>query len=343
MKISKPSQKKSALLFLLICLLPLSGRSQTAQTCETGKLDDRVAAFIKKAGPAMTITQLKAAPIANFKTSGPAEFKKLPEDSVKRIKITKDNIAVNVVRANAASGLPVIINFHGGGFIKPLLPWMEYDAMIMAKKFNAVVFDVDYRVAPEYKFPTAVNDAYNAYKWVLEHAKEYGGDANKIILSGWSAGANLATLVTHKAKKEGTHKPIKLAILNCAPMDNPMTSYYNSYETNATGYFLTKDEALFCFENYLEKTEWYKNNPEMWPIHAADVSGLPPALIILAEFDILRDEGLAYGRKLEKAGNQVQILCYPHQIHCLIGLPPDAGERKQLLSSMGEAIKKALQ
>src|SRR6185295_10592247 len=93
-------------------------------------------------------------------------FIKLPKDSVKRIKITKDSIRVNVVRVSQKNRIPVIINYHQGGFILPLLPWMEYEAMRLAKKFNAVVFDVDYRVAPEHKFPTALNDAYHAFGWV---------------------------------------------------------------------------------------------------------------------------------------------------------------------------------
>jgi acetyl esterase len=313
-----------------------------SQTCSTGKVDERVSAFLKNVGPEPTLAQLKTTPIAQLKKGGPPTFKALPSDSVKRIKITKDNIGVNVVKASMKDGLPVIINYHGGGFISPLLPWMEYDAMTLAKKFNAVVFDVDYRVAPEFKFPTASNDAFNAYKWVLEHAKEYGGDASKIVIHGTSAGANLAALVTQRAKKENLLKPIKLMILNCPPTDNPNTSYYASYEENAKGYMLTKDNALFLVEQYLDKTEWYKNNPEMWPIHAQDLSGLPSSLIITAEFDILRDEGIAYAKKLEKAGNQVQIMCFPHQIHTLVGLPGDAKEIKELHAIMGEAMSKAI-
>jgi acetyl esterase len=197
-------------------------------------------------------------------------------------------------------------------------------------------------VAPEYKFPTAVIDGYNAYLWVLDHAREYGGDPGKIILNGASAGANLAALITHKAKKEGKLQPIKLVIMNCPPTDNPMTSYYASYEDNASGYLLTKELAIFYFQSYLDKMEWYKSNPEMWPLHEKDFSGLPPSLIITTEFDILRDEGIAYGKKLEQAGNDVAIKCFPHQIHNFNGLPPDAAEMKRVYELMGESITKAV-
>ncbi len=326
---------------VLICFLSgLISFTVYSQSCSTGMVDERVTAFLKRSGPEKTILQIKSASIEQLRSDGPKDFRQLPADSVKKIKITQDNIKVNVVKANAKGNLPVIINFHPGGFITPLLPWMEYEAMRLSKKFNAVVFDVDYRVAPEYKFPTAVNDAYNAYLWVLDHAKEYGGDPTKVILVGASAGANLAALVTHKAKKVGKLQPIKLVILNCPPTDNPMSSYYPSYEDNANGYHLTKDLAIFYFQTYLDKSEWYKNNPAMWPIHEIDFSGMPPALIITTEFDVFRDEGIAYGKKLEQAGCEVGIKCFPHQIHNFVGLPQEASEMNRVYELMGESIAK---
>lgn len=339
MKTSRIVSRSLAVLFLAFILRPVTG---LAQTCVTGKIDERVAAYLKKLGPEPSLTQIRATPIEKLRNEGPADYKKLPKDSVKRITITKDNIKVNVVKASDKTGLPVIINFHPGGFIMPLLPWMEYEAMRLSKKFGALVFDVDYRVAPEFRFPVAVNDAYNAYLWVLEHATEYGGDPGKIILHGSSAGANLVALITHRAKKEGKLDPIKLSILICPPTDNPMISYHASYEENALGYMLTKDQALFYFQTYLDKSEWYKNNPEVWPIYEKDLSGMPSSLIITTEFDVLRDEGIAYGKKLEKAGNDVSIKCFPHQIHCFIGLPQDAGEKNRVYELIGESMAKAV-
>jgi acetyl esterase len=311
-----------------------------AQSCTTGKVDERVADFLKKSGTDQTLSQLKATPIEQFRKNNAGIFKKLPEDSVKRLQITDNKIKVNVVRVSQQRGLPVIINYHSGGFIRPLLPSMEYDAMLLAKKFNAVVFDVDYRVAPENKFPTAINDAYNAYRWVIEHAIEYGGDPDKIILNGTEAGGNLAALVMHRAKSEGKLQPIKLVMLICPSTDNPMVSYYSSFEENANGYGLTKDLVLFYFQTYLEKNEWFRNDPAMWPIDESDFSGMPPSLIVVAEFDVLRDEGIAYGKKLEKGGNEVSIKCFPHQIHGLTGLPKNSGEINSLYESMSEMMAK---
>jgi len=325
--------------FLFAAQLPFPA---LPQSCSTGTVDERVADFLKKAGPEQTFAQIKTAPIEQFRKDAPRLFAKLPEDSVKRIKITKDNIGVNVVKVSPKNGLPVIINFHAGGFIRPLLPWMEYDALRLAKQFNSVVMDVDYRVAPEHKFPAAVDDAYNAYRWVLEHAKEYGGDPDRIILNGVDAGATLTALITLKAKKEGKLQPIKLVIMRCPPTDNPMISYYPSYEENAHGYGLTKDLSVFYFQTYLEKSEWFKANPEVWPIYEKDLNGLPPALIMATEFDVLRDESIAYGKRLEKAGNDVSIKCFPHQIHGFAGLPQDAGEIIRVYELMGEAIATAV-
>ena len=336
-----PSRIFSAKLTILFALglLPFTA---VPQSCSTGVVDERVADFLKKRGPEKTLAQIKTGAIEQLINDGPQRFMKLPEDSVKRMKITKDNIMVNVVKGSQKNRIPVIINYHPGGFIRPLLPWMEYEAMRLAKKFNAVVFDVDYRVAPEHKFPTAVDDAYNAYSWVLEHATEYGGDPDRIILNGVDAGANLAALITLKAKKEGKLKPIKLVIMTCPPTDNPMISYYPSYDDNANGYMLTKDLSVFYFQAYLDKSEWFKSDAEMWPIYEKDLTGLPPALIITTEFDVLRDEGIAYGKKLEKAGNDVSIKCFPHQIHCFMGLPQEAGEISRVYELMGESIAKAV-
>ncbi len=310
-----------------------------AQSCATGKVDDRVAAFLKEKGPDQTLAQLNATVIESLRNDE-KKFMPLPNDSVKRITVEKDKIKVNVVRASTKNGLTVIVNFHEGGFTKPLLPSMEHEALFLAKRFNSVVFDVDYRVAPENKFPTAINDAYTVYRWVTQHASEYGGDGSKVILNGIGAGANLAALVVHKAKKESTMQPIKLVVMLCPPTDNPMISYYSSFDENANGYGFTKDRATFNYQVFTEKTEWFKTDPAVYPIYEKDFSALPPHLIMVTEFDVLRDEGIAYGKKLEKAGNDVVIKCFPHQIHNMAGLPKNSGEIQRVCELMTEAIVK---
>ena len=312
--------------------------STHAQTCVTGKLDERAAEFLKQQNVEHSLQQLMALSIDEIRKEGPANFTQLSESDVQRIKITEDNIKVNVVNAGNGDNLPVIINFHPGGFIKPLLPWMEYEAMRLSKKFNAVVFDVDYRVAPEHKFPAASQDAYAAYLWVTAHAKEYGGDPEKIIVVGTGAGASLAALLMHKARKEEKHKPLKSVLMICPIVDNPLISFYASYEDNAKGFGLSKEEVMFYTQTYLEKSQWFATHPNVWPIYENELLGMPPTLIITTEFDVLRDEGIAYGKKLEKAGNRVSIKCFPQQLHAFTGLPDDAEEKVRVYELMEEVI-----
>jgi acetyl esterase/lipase len=126
----------------------------------------------------------------------------------------------------------------------------------------------------------------------------------------------------------------------CPATDNPMISYYSSFDENASGYGFTKDKAQFNFQNFTEKTEWFKNDAALYPIYEKEFSTLPPHLIMVTEFDVLRDEGIAYGKKLEKAGNDVTIKCFPHMIHNMAGLPTNSGEVNRVYELMNEAITK---
>ena len=230
---------------------------------------------------------------------------------------------------------------HGGGFIAPLIPALEHSLWQDAKTFNAIVFAVDYRVGPENKFPAAVNDSYNAFKWITEHGGEFGGDTGRIVLMGNSAGANLVAVVAQKAKKAGIVKRIKLQVLNGLPVDlSPQHMETSvSYQQNATRYFQTKAGCYFAVENYAPGEY---NNPEVSPILTQDLAGLPPAVIINAEFDPLRDDGILYAAKLRKFGVQVWDKCFAGQIHLLLGLPGDAAEIKEYEAMVKNAMKVSL-
>ena len=309
-----------------------------AQSCGNRQLDIRVASFLKMISyQDMSIGQLREMPIEKIKFP----FMPLipyPKEDVQRIKITGDSIPVLVFNSDHSTNLPVIIHYHGGGFISPLVPGLGHSLWQDAKTYRAIVFAIDYRVAPENKFPAAVNDCYNAFKWIATHAAEFGGDSSRIVLMGNSAGANLVTVVTHKAKKEGLVKKIKLQVLNGLPVDmrpqHMETSL--SYQENATGYFQTKAACYFAVENYAAGKY---DNPEVSPILAEDFTGLPPAVIINAKFDPLRDDGILYTDKLRKAGVQVWYKCFAGQIHLLLGLPPEAKEIKEFETLVKNAMK----
>lgn len=332
--------KKSMLLIFLSIVLLCNQQALFAQTCGTRQLDPRVASFLKMIGNEdLSIEKLRSLPIEQIKFAGPPS-RPYPKEDVKRIKITADSIPVLIFNSSHAQNLPVLINYHGGGFISPLLPGLEYSLWQDAKTYAAIIFAIDYRVAPEHKFPVAVNDSYNAFKWIAEHGSEFGGDTSRIALMGNSAGANLVAVITQKAKKEGVSHKIKLQIMNGLPIDcspqNMETSA--SYQENAKGYFQTKAACYFAIETY---APGQYNNPEVSPILSEDLKGLPPAVIINAEFDPLRDDGVLYAAKLKRFGVKVWDKCFAGQIHCLIGLPPDAEELKEYETIVKTALKES--
>lgn len=318
--------------FLLVIAAVTVGYSQT---CTTGTVDERATAYLKSAGTGPSITQLRSTSIETLRKS--AAVKPIPADSVKRLTVTADKIKVNVYRGSNQPNLPVIIHFHAGGFIIPLQPSMEREALHLAKRLNAVVFDIDYRVAPEHKHPAAVQDAYQAVLWVLEHAQEYGG-SDQVFLMGTDAGAALAALSFNRAKMESKGELIKGIIMICPLLDNPMVSFHASLDDNATGYGLTKDLVQFYFQTYLDKPVWFTPNAEVWPFYIKDLTGWPSTLIVTTEFDVLRDEGIAFGKKLEQARNTVTIKCYPHQLHNFYGLPASSEELTRVHELIMEVI-----
>lgn len=282
----------TAFLEVLCCLAMHSLYAQ----CGNRTLDPQVAGFLKMIGyKDLSIEELRSLPIEQIK------YVKLPEipypgADVQRIKITKDSIPVLIFNPLHKTNLPVIIHYHGGGFISPLIPGLENSLWQDAKTYGAVVFAVDYRVAPENKYPAAVNDAYHAFKWIAANAVRYGGDTNRIVLMGNSAGANLVAVIAQKAKKENSSHKIKLQVMNGLPGDlRPVNMEHSvSYKENAVGYFQTKASCYFSVEMYAPGET---NNPEVSPLITKDLSDLPPAVIINAEFDPLREDGVLYASK----------------------------------------------
>lgn len=324
-------------LLLIALSIGFIGLAADGQPCQTGNLDPRVAATLKTVLPDLpALFNTSVEQIRDVKMPTPA----FPAADVQALKITADSIPIQVYNPAHTTGLPIIISLHPGGFVTPLLPFMEYDCWRQAKVYNAVVIAVDYRVAPEHKFPAAMNDAYNAFKWIVRHGHAYG-DTSRIVVLGLSAGGNLAAVVCQKAKLEGLANKIKLQVLNCPSTDNPRNSAnHPSYQRYASGYFLTKAFCQYSIQAYAPDIDVH--HAEVAPVQRRDVAGLPPALIITAEFDPLRDEGYAYAVRLKKAGVSVWYTCFPGQIHCLIGLPPEADELKEVDKLVITAMRRVL-
>lgn len=325
----------------LTLTLAVTAQGIFAQPCGSRQLNPAIAGFLQRIGyKDLSLDELRSMPIEQIKYPR-LPLIPYPEQDVKRMKITKDSIPVLVFNPLRRENLPLVIHYHGGGFISPLVPGLERSLWEDAKACEAVVFAVDYRVAPEYKFPAAVNDGYNAFKWISEHGGAFGADTSRIVLMGNSAGANLVAVIAQRAKRENITNRIKLHVMNGLPVDLRPQNMESavSYQQNAVGYFQTKAACYFTVETY---APGQSANPEVSPVLTEDLSGLPPAVIINAEFDPLRDDGVLYASRLKKAGVKVWEKCFAGQIHCLIGAPPNAEAIKEYRAVIKTAMEECL-
>src|SRR5213078_1916119 len=183
-------------------------------------------------------------------------------------------------------------------------------------RVGCLVVSVDYRLAPEHRFPAAPEDCYAATRWLAEHAGSLGGDKGRIAVGGDSAGGNLAAVVALMARDRGGPK-LAFQLLVYPATDTDFET--RSYRENSEGYFLTRADMVWFWNHYAPRDE-DRRNPYAAPLRAASLRGLPPALVITAEFDPLRDEGEAYGARLRDAGNQVLVKRYPGMIHGFFGM-----------------------
>jgi acetyl esterase len=223
------------------------------------------------------------------------------------------------------AALPIVVLFHGGGFIAGSPDSHDGGTRELCAQAGAIVVSVDYRLAPEHKFPAAAEDCHAALLWAAEHAAELGGDATRLAITGDSAGGNLAAAVALMNRDRGG-PPLALQAL-VYPVIDPACATPSAV-ANGEGYLLTTASMKWMWSLYVNGAEDYAN-PYAAPVAAASLAGLPPALVITAEFDPLRDEGEAYGRALEAAGVPVTITRYDGMIHgfaSCFDITPRAGE-----------------
>ena len=207
---------------------------------------------------------------------------------------------------------PVLMYFHGGGFVIGDRDTYDATCRELCAGSGSVVVSVDYRLAPEQPFPAAPDDCLAATRWVAQHAGELGADASRIAVAGDSAGGNLAAVTAQRIRDEGG--PALRAQLLIYPTTDHYSSGSKSLTENAEGYLLTKADMLWFLDSYLGPNPDV-NDPKAFPIRAKSLAGLPPALVITAEYDPLRDEGEAYGRALKQAGVPVAMSRYDGAIH----------------------------
>jgi acetyl esterase len=208
-------------------------------------------------------------------------------------------IPIRVYRPVSATGvLPLVVNYHGGGWVIGDLDTGDSACVEMCLRANAVVVSVDYRLAPEHRFPAAVDDSYAATLWAVRNAASLGADPERVAVAGDSAGGNLAAVVAMLLRDRGGPR-LRFQLLIYPVADANFNT--PSYQQNASGYMLEKSTMEWFWDQYAPNVADRKNSLAS-PILASNLSNLPPALVMTAEFDPLRDEGEAYAEKLRKAG-----------------------------------------
>ena len=218
--------------------------------------------------------------------------------------------------AGAASPLPVAVWFHGGGFVIGSLESYDPLCRALAKQAGIVLVSVDYRLAPEHPHPAAVDDAFTALQWVAANAAVLGGDASRLAVAGDSAGGNLAAVCAILARDHGGPPLCRQVLIYPATAARPDSE---SHQAFAEGYLLTRRSILWFHEHHSGDKD-FSGDFRFAPLIAPDVSGLAPALVIVAGFDPLRDEGIAYANRLKEAGNPVDLLSFDGMVHGFISL-----------------------
>ncbi|MGH7073253.1 MAG: alpha/beta hydrolase [Stellaceae bacterium] len=221
---------------------------------------------------------------------------------------------------------PLTVYFHGGGFVIGDLDGWDAPCRHLCLASGGIVMSVDYRLAPEHKFPAPIDDSFAATRWAAEHAGEIGADATRIAVAGDSAGGSLATLTAIRIRDEGGPK-LRAQLLNCPWVDFDMTR--QSYRENGTGYFLEFETMQWFLNHYLNSPE-DRNRPYVAPLKIESLSGLPPAYVLTAQYDPLRDEGELYADRLAAAGVPVVKKRFSNMIHdfpnLLLNIVPEAAE-----------------
>nr|QRD81017.1 lipolytic protein [uncultured bacterium] len=257
----------------------------------------------------------------------------------RRIDADHDELRVRIYVPHGGPGRrPATVYFHGGGFVLGDLE--SHDALCrhLAVRSGSTVIAVDYRLAPEHPFPAAVEDACAAYAWALESAGALGIDPERIAVAGDSAGGNLAAVVAQDARDRGLRPPaFQLLIYPATDMSRSAASH----RTFAEGFLLTEAVIDWFFANYLTDPAQHRD-PRCSPLLARDLSGLPPAHVVTAGFDPLRDEGEQYAEALRAAGVEATSRCYDTLIHGFVSMSGLIEAAARAVDDLGDVLRARL-
>lgn len=259
----------------------------------------------------------------------------------RKIPVPGAEISISVFRPRSErpdAKLPVLVYYHGGGMMANSTD--TYDSMLqtICSEAGIAIVSVDYRLAPEYRFPTPIDDSYAAFLWVHEHADELNVDPDRLAVGGDSAGGNIAAVVTHQARDQ-KGPPLRFQVLIYPAVG--LSGDSASIDQYAEGYFFGKAELAWTYAQYVSDAAQYAD-PRVQPILSKNFANLPPALIIVPEFDILRDDGEKYGELLKKAGVRVEQKRYPGTIHGFVNMGGAIPAGRAAISQIAGGLRLAL-
>jgi acetyl esterase/lipase len=320
----KPDPQMAA---VLASLKSLKGKPIEKLTPKVARMQptptDAVVSLLKKQGK--STAPEKVGSVKDYKVPGPAGA---------------PDVTVRVYKPlNAPSGpLPIVVYFHGGGFVIAGVSTYDASCRALANAAGAMVCSVSYRYAPENRLPEAHEDSYAATQYIMKNGKAWGGDTEKVAVAGESAGGNLATDMCLMAKMRGGMMPIHQVLVYPVVQGKPTPSYKAYYNAKPLNTPMMK-----WFFKYALPNKAFGNNPLASPLYAPDAmfKGLPPATIIAAEIDPLQSEGMMYAKKLQKNGIATKYRIYPGVTHEFFGMAAVLDKSKQAIGFAAGELKTA--
>lgn len=228
-------------------------------------------------------------------------------------------IDLRLYRPAAASGLPVLLYFHGGGFVRGTLDDADKPARFLAEHLPALVVSVGYSLAPQFPFPAAPEDAHRAALWIITRARAFGGNAKRVIAAGHDAGGQIANVLAFIGRDRGDVRLVAQALF--APMLDPSLTRVG--DERRLGSDITAGECAACYRAYLPEAA-QRMHPYAAPLECSRLAGLPPTLIITAQNDVLHIEAEKYASRLIDAGVRTQVVRYPSASHAYVATCPEA-------------------
>ena len=289
-----------------------------------------------------------------FDTRDPAEARRLRTEGTaifapptpelrsvenRRIPGAEADVPVRIYTPNAEAderGLPILVFLHGGGWVFGDLDTHDAICRTLAHEAACLIVSVDYRLAPEYKFPAALDDCLTALDWTAANAARVGGDAARIAIGGDSAGGSLAAAACQVVRDKGGPMPV-FQLLIYPALD--FTADMTSPRRNGSGFGLSDEAIAWMRDSYL-RDPFDATDPRASPAMAKDLSGLPPALVQTAEFDPLHDEGKAYAEALSAAGVVARRIDYPGMIHGFMRMGAVIDDAKTAIDDAAEVLRR---